>query len=298
MDVNRITFDGLDAVEIVTPQARMVVVIEVGPRIAFWGKPGGENLLYWKNNESGRADWRLRGGHRVWVTRPGADEAEDAYAVDNDRCILDVYSDYLVVKGGEHAGFKIQRGLRIRQQDEATFEVTSFVTNTGDLLYSGGVWALTCTNPNGGKSYGIPLGDPRRTWDVFSLVIPRRWAGHTARVNDPQIRFNENFMIIDPQGVETKRMVQAPLGIMVMTWPVQGVSFIKYSPYEPTGQYPLGCNLSFYIGPDNFMLEMESCAPEQTLLPGQTIENPETWKLVNEVYDWQEPEMLMKLFNL
>lgn len=298
MDIKRITFDGLQAVEIATPSARMVVVTQVGPRIAFWGRPGDENLLYWNNNDNGREDWRLRGGHRVWVTRPGADEAEEAYAADNDPCTVEIQADRLVVKGGIHPVFKIQRGLRIRLLDEATFEVVSFLTNTGSLLYSGGVWALTCTNPSGGKQYGIPLGDRRRIWDIFSLVVPRAWAGHTARVNDPQIQFNEEFLIVEPQGVETKRMVQAPLGIMVLTWPAQGLSFIKHSPYHPNSQYPLGCNLAFYIGPDNFMLEMESCGEEQTLLPGQTIENPETWKLVSEVYDWQDPQRLMNLFDL
>jgi hypothetical protein len=292
LEIHPIEFDGLQAVELTSPSARMVVITGMGPRIAFFGKPGGENLLYWKNDNLGREGWKLLGGHRVWVTRPLADESEDAYAADNGPCEVHLFKDGLDVTGEMHPVLHTRRGLRIRQVGGATFQVTAFITNCGPMLYSGGVWSPTCTNPDGGKEYGIPLGDRRLSWDVINLVIPRTFAGHTARVNDPQITFNEDFLIARPRGVESKRMVMAPMGFIVMTWPEKNLSFIKHTSYHPNGRYPFGCNLALYIGPDNFMVEMETYGEEQVVMPGATIENRETWRLVERVFDWSDPELL------
>lgn len=297
MEYKQIKFDGFNALEIITHQTRMVVVTSMGPRIAFWGRPKGENLLYWQNNDLGREGWLLLGGHRVWVTRPGADEAEDAYAVDNDPCTVEAIQNGVRITGGEHPVFKIKRGLEIYQCSDDSFEVVSFLTNQGPMLYSGGVWAPTCIDPVGGKEFGILLGDRDLTWDLVKIVIPRKFAGHAARVNDPQITYTEDFMIIRPEGVESKRMVMAPHGIIAMSWPEKNLSFAKKAAYNPQAQYPLGCNLAVYIGPDNFMVEMESYGAEQTVLPGQSIYNQEIWRLVEGVIDWDDPNWLITQFQ-
>ena len=100
-------------------------------------------------------------------------------------------------------------------------------------------------------------------------------------------------MIVRPNGVEAKRMVMAPLGIIAMTWPAKQLSFIKQARFNPHGQYPHGCNLAVYIGPGNFMVEMETYGEEQTLLPGNTINHTETWKVVDKVLDWQNPDQII-----
>lgn len=298
MDTKKIDFDGLDALEITTSKLRMVMVTSTGPRIAFFGRGNGENLFYWKNDELGREGWRLGGGHRVWVTRPGADESEDAYADDNDMCQVSIEKDSVTAASPVHNRLKTSRGITVRELDPQTFEVTSFIKNCGPMLYSGGVWAPTCIDPSGGKQFGVPLGDRQLDWDVIKLVIPRAFAGHTSRVNDPQITFNEDFMIVNPNGIETKRMVMAPLGMIGMTWPAGNLSFIKRSHFNPLGQYPGGCNLAIYVGPGNFMVEMETFGEEQTLLPGNTMKNIETWKVVDEVLDWQQPTHMIELMSI
>jgi hypothetical protein len=40
-----VKFDGLDAVELLTSEVRLMIVTARGPRIAFLGKPGSSNLL-------------------------------------------------------------------------------------------------------------------------------------------------------------------------------------------------------------------------------------------------------------
>jgi hypothetical protein len=293
MNLQKCKFDGLDAIEILTPEARMVIITGMGPRIAYWGKPNQANLLYWQNDDLGRENWKLLGGHRVWVTRPGADEAEDAYAEDNTPCEIIETGQSIKVIGGVHPVYKIQRGIEVQVKDDNTFKVTSFLKNMGPMLYSGGVWAPTCIDPSGGKEFGILLGDRKLSWDLVKIVIPRTFAGHTSRIKDDQITFSEDFMIVKPVGIESKRMVMAPHGIIAMSWPGHGISFIKKSAFNPNGNYPLGCNLAIYIGPNNFMVEMETYGEEQTVLPGGTIYNYETWRLVNETFDWLDPEPIL-----
>jgi hypothetical protein len=288
MITKKISFDGGGALEITTARLRMVVTTEFGPRIAFLGRPGGQNLFYWHVDKVNREGWRLLGGHRVWITRPMADESEDAYAADNGPCEFEEAGGLLSVTGAAHPFLKTRRGVRIRALDENAFEVTSFVTNVGPMLYSGGVWCLTCIQPRAGMTFGIPLGDRHLDWDVVKLVFARAWAGHTSRVEDPQIRFNEEFMIVEPQGVETKRMLWAPLGALAMTWPAERLSFVKRTQSDPNAQYPLGCNLAIYVAPDNTMVEMETCGAERTLRPGETAVNVETWRVSDEVFDWSD----------
>ena len=295
MNIQPVKFDGFDAIEITTAGYRLVAVTEFGPRIAFFGKPGGDNLFYWEKPKDGYREFKLYGGHRVWVTRPGADESEEAYMGEPGPCEVQIGADQVTINGAPHHFVQVRRGLRIRPIDDTTVAVTGLVRNEGAMLYSAGVWSLTCTNPAGGKEYGIPLFSPNGIWEVANVVYPRRWAGHTSRPDDPQITMNSDFMIVRPQGVESKRALRTEPGILAMTWPEKRLSFIKRSPFNPQGSYPLGCNLSFYIGPSNFMVEMETMGEERTILPGETAENTEVWKLVDEAFDWTKPQQLIDL---
>ena len=294
MRTRKIDFEGCQAVELTTSRLRLVVTTDRGPRIAFLGRPAGENLFYWHLDEAGRDGWRLLGGHRVWATRPMADESEDAYAADNEPCDVDEAGGTVTVTGAVHPFLKTRRGVTIRELDADAFEVTSFVENSGPMLYSAGVWGLTCVQPRNGMSFGIPLGDRRLDWDVVKIVLARTWAGHTSRLDDPQIRFNQEFMIVQPQGVETKRMVWAPRGIVAMTWPDKGLSFLKRTHSDPNAQYPLGCNLALYVGPENSVVEMETYGAERALVPGQTAVNIETWRVADEAFDWSDLEAVIR----
>ncbi len=290
MNIRPTTFGGHAAVEIKTTRARMILVTETGPRIAHLSaltrKAETRNLLFWDDaKKHRRKEWRLHGGHRIWATRPGADEAEETYAADNALCAVRVNKNRVVVEAPESLG--IAKSLAVRVLDEATFEVNNSIVNTGSMLWSGGVWSLTCTVPTRATSYGIPLGD-HSAWDTFAIVIPRTWGGgQTSRINDSQISMTEHCMVIKPAGRQSKRMVQAPQGLIGMTDTAEKISFWKHSPYVRGAPYPLNCNVAFYIGPKNFMFEMETMGAEKTLKPGEAARNVETWALRDPV-DWKK----------
>src|SRR4051794_8991553 len=117
--ISKTTFSGYRAVTIETRAARMVIVTEIGPRIAFFGPRSGVNLLFWDKAKLGRGEWRVYGGHRLWTTRPMADESEEAYAADNAPCRARLGKDRVTVEAPASAG--LRRGLRIRALDARRF---------------------------------------------------------------------------------------------------------------------------------------------------------------------------------
>lgn len=293
--VERVVFHGLGAFELRTARARLVVVTEVGPRIAHLSLGRGPNLFFWDDPpEKKRGDWVLRGGHRLWVTRPHADEAEETYAADNLATTVRVQPHGLTVTSRADAS-AVSKSLTITAIDARRFEITHRLSNRGDMLWSGGAWALTCTRPTRGARYGIPLGGDGE-WDAFSVVIPRRWGGdHSSLVDDPQLRWREHCLVINPRGIESKRMLEAPRGVLGMSSPAAGCAFVKQA-RRIGGEYPLDTNVAYYVAPANFMVELETMSPIQRLRPGETLTHVERWSLEPEV-DWEDPRAVLALVS-
>ena len=280
MPVKKVKFGNFDAVELTTLKIKLIAVYSIGPRIAFFGKPDGDNLLLWEPEKYKRNDWNLRGGHRVWLTRPGADENEETYAVDNDPCDLEINDNgFRIIQPVDNAN-QTQRGFEVKITDEDKLQVDNFVINAGDMLFSAGIWALTCTMVGKHTQYVIPVGDDS-SWDCFSMVMFKTWAGHNGNIDDEQISFQDDLLLINPKGNENKRMLQAHKGIIARNDPDDDTCFAKKAEFDPENihAYPAGCNMAFYIGPDNFMVEMETMAKEKTIKPGNSAHNIEIWTL-------------------
>ncbi len=277
--INRISFQGDDAVEIVTPSFRLVAVVSRGPRIAFFSKPGTENLLLWTPGKYKRGNWDLMGGHRHWLARPGADEAEETYAADNQPCTLEIEADGVVITGAADPLLKVVRGMAIRVVGNDRLEIDHFSKNVGEMLFSCHPWALTCSIPTPTTSYVIPLGDDS-SWDTATVVSFKTWGGgHKGGYNDDQFSFTDDALIVRSAGRENKRMIRADLGIIALRDPKRDVLFAKRAVYQPDGAYPLNTNIAVYTGPESFMVEMETMGPAHALKPGQSAHYVETWLL-------------------
>lgn len=278
--IQRIRFDGLDAVELRTSSLRVVALVAKGPRIAFWGRPGGDNLLLWKPGKYFRGNWELMGGHRLWSARPGADEAEETYATDNQSCTVKVSAHGFTVTGALDPAQKTRRGITVTATADGRITLDHFLRNESDMLWSGGLWALTCTVPSKKSTYTVPLGDGS-SWDYTTIVAFRTWGGGHGGVGfaDPQFRCTKDALVLKPSGRENKRMLKADAGIIAWHDPAKKLLFAKHAAYDPAGNYPLDTNLALYVGPKNFMVEMETMGPSATLKPGQALKHRETWLL-------------------
>ncbi len=279
MKIERTSFGGLEGLLIETDALRMVAVTEIGPRIAWFSKRGGENLLYWDPDGMKRNGWRLYGGHRVWMTRPLGDESEDTYAPDNDPCRATALEDGVDLRAPASGPHSLARGMEIRVLSETSVQVRNYLQNEGSLICSGGCWSPTCVAAD--KPIEIPLGsaDPACTWDIVHIAAPLVFAGNTSVLEDDQVTVRGNTLVLTPRGRVCKRAARAEQGVVRLR--CEGYAFEKRVAFNPLARYPLGgCNVAAFIGKDNFMAEMETFGGEQPIAPGQTIENTEVWTIV------------------
>jgi hypothetical protein len=218
----------------------------------------------------------LRGGHRLWTTRPDADESEEAYEPDNDPCRVRVLADGVRVVAPPTRA-RIEKSLTIRATSDG-WSILHRLRNTGDMLWSGGIWAITCTRPTARTRYRIPLDGGNPAWDLLTIITPRRWGGiHSALVDDPQIRLREDAVHIRALGREGKRMLFTERGELEMR--DQRGHFSKATGAIAGGRYPLATNVAVYLAPRAFMVELETMSPLVTLRPGATIDHVERWTL-------------------
>lgn len=280
-DVRRIEFDGLRALELRTSALRLVVVTSCGPRIAFFGQPDSDNLLYWAPQRHRRGNWDMLGGHRLWTARPLADESEESYLPDNLPCRTIEFGEGedLTVIGALDPVNLIRRGLKVRVLDEARLQIDHVAQNVGEMLWSGSLWAVTCSVPSPQSTYCIPLGDGSR-WDHVSVTAFDRWAGQGGEgFADAQFTMTRDQYLLRPAGRANKRMLKADAGIVAMHDPKRGVLFAKHAAYDRAGRYPMDSNLALYVAQRNAMVEMETMGPGATLKPGEQFQHRETWTL-------------------
>lgn len=269
--------DGLAALELVDRGTRMVIVHAVGPRIAAFGSAHANSLLFWdRAHVHTRGAWRLYGGHRLWITRPDADESEEAYAPDNEPCRVRELERGVAITAPPSASC-IERTIAVHGHPTG-WMVEHRLRNVGDMLWSGGAWALTCTLPSRGTRYRVPLDGGSSRWNILTMVVPRQWGGeHTSPLVDSQFRLTEDALLFQARGREAKRMLGTPRGRLEMSDPSRG-AFAKFAVPIKGARYPLNTNVAVYLGPKAFMVELETMSPLMTLAPGQTLRHVEFWR--------------------
>jgi hypothetical protein len=286
MPIRACTHAGLAAVELTTPNLRMIAVHGVGPRLAWFGAAGGDNLLLWDDAKPlqyvrtapGKA-WNLRGGHRVWTAAMGADENESTYRPDDQPGTCEMQSDGFTVTAAYDPETRTRRSIAVRILRDDRLEVINAIVNEGDMLCGVGLWGLTCSKPNPSTRYVIPLGDGT-SWDTTTITVFRTWAGHgTGSFREEQFELTDDAYVLTPRGRETKRMITSPAGSIAMVDAQRGLTFAISSAYEANATYPTHANLAMYVGPENFMVEMETMGPHAVLKPGQRLEHRQEWTL-------------------
>jgi hypothetical protein len=293
MPVRAISHDGLPAVELTTPALRLVAVHGFGPRLAWFGRPGGDNLLLWDDpakplyvRATPGKDWKLRGGHRLWIHGgDGADENEATYRNDDAAGTCDVRADGFTVTSALDPETRLRRSMAVRCLADDRLEVVNTISNEGDMLAGVGPWCLTCTVPGPHTRYVIPLGDGTE-WDSTTLTIFRCWAGHGTRsFREEQFELTDDAYVLTPRGRETKRMVRAPRGVIAMTDPARAFTFAIRTAFDIDAPLPGTANIATYVGPGNFMVEMETMGPFVSLKPGRSAVHRQEWRLLGRAVE-------------
>jgi hypothetical protein len=266
----------------------MVVVTEVGPRVLYLSVGDGPNLLFVDEETAGQgqgdADWHVYGGHRLWV----APETGDTYAPDNLPCQVEASEGRLTVTAPASPRTRLQKRLTFAES-EGRFVIEHSVLNTGDTLYPGTVWALTCVVPHGVIVFPWGRGG---AWDLKKVVYWNKWMDHRSDVTSRQWQPGPDLFAVAPTGEEGKVGTHSPEGWVALCR--DDATFVKSYDWVSGASYP-DEDSSLQVYTCEQFIEMETLSPLAVFYPGAEIVHREIWSVTAEVTDPQDGAALRRL---
>lgn len=261
---------------------KLSVTTELGPRIIYFGKEGGENILFEDINDEvnkpeelmdpvlkGSGGWHIYGGHRLWKSP----EYMDTYYPDNAPVKVEKLENGAVFTSPAELTTRLEKSMKITMDEsgEVTIE-HKFVNRGGEETTPIAMWALTVMD--GGAEAHLPLD----TSDT--AFLPNRNIVHWCynEVNDPRL-------VISDDDITIKFDKTMPHALKVGTMNTLGYvySYTKGGKFTikmpaPEGSYPdFSCNVESYTY--NLFTEIETLSSLFTLKPGEEHTHTEVWTL-------------------
>jgi hypothetical protein len=265
----------------------VIVLADVGPRIVHYGFCGDENVFYEAPNDAGRtggADFRLYGGHRLWVWP----EVARTYFPDNHSVVVSEEIDSVrftaAIEDGA-PGTRLQKRLDVAlHANEPYVRVTHTITNWSADTTRLAVWCPTMMRAGGRAILPLP---PRVAMDAdhFQSVGPMTLWSFTDFA-DTRWSFGTEFIQLCHEANPRGRFPEQMTGIFNPAgwgaYYANATVFMKRATPLANARYPdFGCNFEVFTNPE--FLELETLAPIVELGPGESTSHTETWALFRHV---------------
>jgi len=259
----------------------LLVTADVGPRIIHYGLCGGSNLLHEVEEDAGKSggsQFRLYGGHRLWVSP----EVERTYYPDNDSVNVTVHGNatrFTAEPEKSPPGTRLQKELEIDLEETSSrVHIAHRITNHDSCPTTLAPWSPTMMAA-GGRAI-LPLS-PRIAMDkdhYLSVGAFGIWS--FTDFADPRWVFGTSYIQLRQLTDPVSRFKEQMGGIFnTAGWGAyyrSGNLFIKRAPVIPGATYPdFGCNFQFFTNSD--FLELETLGPVVELQPGESVEHIENW---------------------
>lgn len=269
----------------------LVITSDIGPRIMFFGFPGGQNLF--KEfaeglGKSGEKEWAPRGGHRIWF---GPEDRVLTYAPDNSPVKIVVKAGVIEATQPVEplTGLEKQIIVRMAPQGNAV-EVLHRIRNAGKKAMDLAPWALTMMAPGGMGITGFP---PRGTHP--EMLAPSNplvmWA--FSDLSDKRWTFTKKYMMLrqDPKAKTPQKLGH----FNPQTWGAYLLGsdlFIKRYTADSKKPYP-DYNCSYETFTNAEFLELETLGALQKLAPGAVVDHTERWTLHKNIKigQWSDAEL-------
>jgi len=268
MKIERVRWQGWDALRCLTTHVELIVGVSAGPRLLSFRRDGRRNVLHLDTTDLRVGEWRLYGGHRFTV----APEGPQSYAPDNAPCHSRTSGEELLVTAPADAS-GLRRTLKIAPAEEGMgFDLCHILDNRGHLPWTGAIWAITCVPSSGAV---VAARGPGR---------PRFWPGtDTARWD-----LGAGALAVLADGRPGKAGWHASPAWLASLQP--DTAFVIHAPQTPSREACVddGCNLEVFTGPD--YLELETLGARTTLPRGSSARHVQRWRLLDPIYaatDWR-----------
>ncbi|MER3496054.1 MAG: hypothetical protein C4320_04150 [Armatimonadota bacterium] len=279
MPAEIVPFHGFERnLRLTSGDAALVATLEVGPRILFFGRGDGPNLLKVYERDAGKKgdnQYHSYGGHRLWVapedpvTTYASESSEPMYREEDG---LHVFS----LPGNS---FGIGKQIALRALGEGAFALRHSLTNTSEGIQLVAPWAITVMAPGG--ECVVPQAEfapqpenllPRRPlalWAYTRMSDPRyTWGDHVIRLRHDAAQDATKFGTFVDQGIAAYSLGED--------------LFVKRFGADAGAQYPdFGCNFEAFTRQD--MLEVETLGSLVALEPGAATVHDETWYLLSGI---------------
>lgn len=261
-------------------ELELILTADIGPRVIRCGFPGERNVFKEYAGELGgvaEPDWKIRGGHRVWVA---PERANITYELDNHPVQVTVAGPRVEATSPVDPRTGLQKTL-ILQLEPHSVIVTNRLANTTLFPIACAAWGPTVMAPGGLGITGFP---PRGTHpEDLEPVNPLVMWSYTD-FSDPRWRFTSKYVTLrqDPQAAAPQK-----LGLFnphtFGAYLLDGLLFLKQFHPDPAKTYAdMGCSYQSFSNRD--MLELETMGPYELVPPGASTEFTETWTLHRDVH--------------
>lgn len=259
-------------------EVELILTTDVGPRVMRYAFHGGPNLfleLPEQIGRSGEADFRPRGGHRIWAA---PERYPLSWAPDNTAVEARLQgSNTIELTAATEPWSGLRKSLLIRLASTGSAVMVHHrIENTLAWEIELAAWPLTMMAPGGVGVTGFP---PRGTHpEMLAPTNPLvMWA--FTDLSDPRWTLMAKYLALR-QDARHPSPMKAGL-FNERTWGAYFLAdhlFIKQYAADPNRPYPdLGC--SFEIFANGTTLELETLGPLTRLQPGESLEHCERWSL-------------------
>ena len=262
---------------------KLSVTTDIGPRVIFYGKEGGENILFEDINDEvnkpeelmdpvlkGKGGWHIYGGHRLWKSP----EYMDTYYPDNAPVKTEILPNGAVFTAPVELTTGLEKSVKITMDKKGVATLEHKFVNKGEKQTTPiAMWALTVMD--GGAEAHLPLD----TSDT--AFLPNRNIVHWCynKVDDRRLKISDDDIVI---GFD--KSVPHPLKVGTMNTLGYVFAFTKAGkftiklPAPDGGVYPdFSCNVESYTY--NLFTEIETLSSLFTLKPGESRTHTEVWSL-------------------
>ena len=258
----------------------ILVTVDVGPRIIYYGFDGGENIFYedekdlinkggefFDTNLKGKGIWHIYGGHRLWK----CPEYLDTYYPDNAPVEVLEEGDSAVFVSEVEVTTSLQKIIKITMDDSGNAVVEHKFVNKGrDATPKIALWGLSVMD-KGAKAY-IPMSSqdtgllPNRNISLWSYTD----------IKDERLDILNNAIVLQQKDIAQPLKVGTFTGGAVSV-DVKGMKF-SIEINSPEGEYgDNNCNIETYT--NDIMLEIETLSPLKSLAVGEEVVHIEKWSL-------------------
>ncbi|MBE6368015.1 MAG: hypothetical protein E7052_08945 [Lentisphaerae bacterium] len=282
VELNEIKFGGFEkALEMTNGIVRLVISVEAGPRVLFYGFTGGQNFFHIFENEAAPLDdgvWHSYGGHRLWYA---PEDINRTYYPDNKPVAWSFENNTLLLDCPDESSRQLGKRIAITLKDDSTLvKVDHTLKNIGLWPLEVSVWCLSVMAEGGTlkvpQSDYVPHGGgPGETFlPSRKLVL---WP--FTDMGDVRFKWGSKFIEMrQDNSVPGKLKFGALNEHGYALYELNGETFRKDYPYIADANYPdMGCNSEFYTQ-DGF-LEIESLSPMVRLAEGAEVTHTEYWSL-------------------